>query len=436
MDNLTAGFAGICLFFLLLSLKMPIAYVMAIVGFLGFSYIVSPGAAFRVVSKDLYATFSAYTLSVIPMFVFMGFLAFYSGIGSRLYKFAYTLIGHWPGGLAIATQITCGLFGAVCGSNTATAATIGAIAMPEMKYYKYNDSLSTASVAAGGAIGVLIPPSVIFIVYGIATEQSVGKLFMAGILPGIMLMGLYMATVYLLAKKYPDLAPAGPRFAWAERLKSMRGGIWEVILIFALSLGGLFKGWFTPTEAGAVGAFGVLLLTLLEGKLSREGLKKALMDSTRTAAMIMLLVAGSVIFGRFMAVSRIPFEIASWAGNLLLPSFVVMALILLIYLVLGFFIDALALVLLTIPIFYPVAVDILGYDPIWFGVIIVMVVAMGVITPPVGMNVYIIKGIAPDVPLEAIFRGIWPFLGALVLCIAILIAFPALATFLPSLLSY
>ena len=436
MDNITAGFAGIGLFFILLSLKMPIAYVMAIVGFVGFSFIVSPEAAFRVVSKDLYSTFSSYSLSVIPMFVFMGFLAFYSGIGSRLYNFAYTLIGHWPGGLAIATQITCGLFGAVCGSNTATAATIGAIAMPEMKKYKYNDSLSTASVAAGGAIGVLVPPSVIFIIYGIATEQSVGKLFMAGILPGILLMSLYMVTVYLLAKKYPELAPAGPRFSWAERLKSLNGGIWEVALIFSLSLGGLFAGWFTPTEAGAVGAFGVLILTLLTRKLSGAGLKKALTDSTRTTAMIMLLVSGSVIFGRFMAVSRIPFEIASWVGNLLLPAFAVMALILLIYLVLGFFIDALALVLLTIPIFYPVAVDVLGYDPIWFGVIIVMVVAMGVITPPVGMNVYIIKGVAPDVPLETIFRGIWPFLGALLLCIAILIAFPPLATFLPGLLSY
>lgn len=436
MDNVIIGFAGIALFFLLLVLKMPIAYVMAIVGFLGFSLIVSPDAAFRVVAKDLYSTFSSYSLSVIPMFVLMGFLAFYSGIGSRVYAFAYRLIGHWPGGLAVATQVTCGLFGAVCGSNTATAATIGAIAMPEMKRFSYNDSLSTASIAAGGALGVLIPPSVIFIIYGIATEQSVGKLFMAGIVPGILLMGLYMGTIYLLAKKNPDLAPAGPRFGWNERLKALGGGIWEVMLIFALSLGGLFMGWFTPTEAGAVGAFGVLMLTLLEGKLKWDGLKKALMDSTRTTAMIMFLVAGSVIFGRFMAVSRIPFEIASWAGNLLLPSFAVMAIILLIYLVLGFFIDALALVLLTIPIFYPVAVDVLGYDPVWFGVIIVMVVAMGVITPPVGMNVYIIKGIAPDVPLETIFRGIWPFLAALVLCIAILIAFPPLATFLPGLLTY
>jgi tripartite ATP-independent transporter DctM subunit len=436
MTEITVGFISIIIFFILLALQMPIAYAMALAGFLGFSYIVSPEAAFRVVSKDIYSTFSSYTLSVIPMFVFMGFVAFYSGIGSRVYNFAYKLIGHWPGGLSIATQVTCGLFGAVCGSNTATAATIGAIAIPEMKKYEYDDSLSTASVAAGGALGILIPPSVIFIVYGIATEQSVGKLFIAGILPGILLMCLYIATVCLLAKRNPVLGPPGPKFSWRERLATLQGGIWEVFVVFALSLGGLFLGWFTPTESGAVGAFCILALSLLERRLSLDGLKKALMDSTRTTAMIMLLVAGAVVFGRLMAVSRIPFELASWAGSLPLPPFVVMIIILAIYAILGCFIDALALVLLTIPIFYPVAVNVLGYDPIWFGVIVVLVVAMGVITPPVGMNVYIIKGIVPEIPLETIFRGIWPFLGALVLCILLILVFQPIATFLPGLLSY
>jgi len=428
------GLLGIGLFFVLLIVRMPIAYAMALSGFLGFSWMISPDAAFRVVSKDLYATFSSYSLSVIPMFIFMGFLAFYSGIGTRLFTFAYKAMGHYPGGLAIATQATCALFGAVCGSNTATAATIGAIAIPEMKKYRYADSLSTASVAAGGALGVLFPPSVIFIVYGMATEQSIGALFLAGIIPGFLLTLLYMATVFIQARLKPELGPAGPIFSWNERIAALKGGIWEVILIFSLSLGGLFAGWFTPTEAGAVGAAGVFFLTLFQGRLSWEGLKHALADSTRTTAMIMLLVAGAVVFGRFMAVSRIPFELANWAGGLDLPAFIVMAVILLIYLVLGFFIDALALVLLTIPIFYPVVVQVLGYDPIWFGVIMVMVVAMGVITPPVGMNVYIIKGIAADVPLETIFRGIWPFLAALVLCIGMLLAFPGLATFLPGLM--
>jgi tripartite ATP-independent transporter DctM subunit len=434
MSETLAGLSGVGLFFLLLIFRMPIAYAMALSGFLGFAWLVSPDAAFRVVSKDLYATFSSYSLSVIPMFIFMGFLAFYSGIGARLFTFAYRLMGHYPGGLAIATQATCALFGAVCGSNTATAATIGAIAIPEMKKYRYADTLSTASVAAGGALGVLFPPSVIFIVYGMSTEQSIGKLFMAGIIPGFLLMFAYMATIFILARRNPALGPAGPRFSWRQRIAALKGGIWEVCVVFSLSLGGLFAGWFTPTEAGAVGAGGVFFLTLFQGKLRWEGLKRALTDSTRTTAMIMLLVAGAVIFGRFMAVSRIPFALATWAGDLAMPPFVVMGVILLIYLVLGFFIDALALVLLTIPIFYPVVVDVLGYDPIWFGVIMVMVVAMGVITPPVGMNVYIIKGIATDVPLEKIFRGIWPFLGALIICIVLLMIFPGLVTVLPGLI--
>lgn len=434
MDPITAGLIGIIVFFVLLVLKMPIAYAMALVGFVGLGFLASPSAAFRVVAKDMYATFSAYNLSVIPMFVFMGFLAFHSGLGSRLYAFAYKMLGHLPGGLAIATQGTCALFGAVCGSNTATAATIGAIALPEMKKYNYDPSLSTASVAAGGALGVLIPPSVIFIIYGISTEQSIGKLFIAGIIPGLLLMTLYMLTIFLLARRNPELGPAGPRFSWKERLQALSGGLWEVIVIFSISLGGLFAGWFTPTEAGAVGAFGVLVLTTLERRLNWDGLQKAMGDSTRTTAMIMLLVAGAVIFGRFMAMSRIPFELASWAGALPLPPAVVMAIILVIYLVLGFFIDALALILLTIPIFYPVAVITLGYDPLWFGVIVVMVVAMGVITPPVGMNVYIIKGVAGDIPLEVIFKGIWPFLIALIVCIGLLIIFPQLATFLPEFL--
>ncbi len=433
MSPTMVGLAGVILFFALLILRMPIAYAMMLTGFLGFSWLVSPEAAFRVVSKDLYTTFSSYSLSVIPMFILMGFLAFYSGIGSRLFTFAYRTMGHYPGGLAIATQATCALFGAVCGSNTATAATIGAIAIPEMKKYRYADTLATASVAAGGALGVLFPPSVIFIVYGMSTEQSIGKLFMAGIIPGFLLMLAYMATIFLQARRDPSLGPASPRFSWGERMAALKGGIWEVFVIFSLSLGGLFAGWFTPTEAGAVGAAGVFFLTLVQGKLRWDGLKRALADSTRTTAMIMLLVAGAIIFGRFMAVSRIPFELATWAGNLDLPAFVVMGVILLIYLVLGFFIDALALVLLTIPIFYPVVVNVLGYDPIWFGVIMVMVVAMGVITPPVGMNVYIIKGIATDVPLETIFKGIWPFLAALIITIIVLMAAPGLTTFLPNL---
>ena len=434
MSSSIIGIIGILVFLILIFMRMPIAFAMALTGFAGFAYLTTSAISLNMVAGEIYGTFSAYNLSVIAMFVWMGFLAYYSGIGTRLYVFAYKLVGHRPGGLAIATQAACAVFGAICGSNTATAATMGAIALPEMKKYHYEDAMATASVAAGGVLGVLIPPSVIFIVYGMSTEQSIGRLFIAGILPGILLMSLYIFTIVILTRRNPDLGPAGPRAGWQERLTALKGGLGEVLIIFAISMGGLFAGWFTPTEAGAVGAAGVLLVSLLGRSLSWEGFKKSLLDTTRTTAMIMLLIAGAVIFGRFMAISRIPFELASWARDLALPAAAIMAIILLIYFVLGCFIDALALVLLTIPIFYPIVVNNLGYDPIWFGVIIVLVVAMGVITPPVGMNVYIIKGVAPDVPLETIFKGIWPFLLAIVVCLAILISFPSISTVLPNLM--
>jgi len=428
------GLLGIVLLLVFITFKMPISFAMLIVGLLGFGILVSPNAAFSMATTEVYATFSSYSLSVIPMFVWMGFIAYYSGVGTSLYRFAYRMIGHRPGGLAIATQAACAMFGAICGSNTATAATMGAIALPEMKKYKYDDSLSSASVAAGGALGVLIPPSVIFIIYGIAAEQSIGKLFVAGIIPGILLMVLYMLTIYILVKRNPSLGPAGPKSTWKERLESLGNGLFEVMITFMISIGGLLLGWFTPTEAGAVGAASILIITLLRKQLNWEGLKKSLMDTVRTTAMIMMMVAGATVFGRFIAVSRLPFALANWATNLALPPFGIMIVILLIYLVLGCFIDALALILLTIPIFFPVAVGILGYDPIWFGVVIVLVVAMGVITPPVGMNVFIIKGVAKDIPTETIFKGIWPFLIALFVCLGLLLAFPQIVTFLPGLL--
>ncbi|NLK51936.1 MAG: TRAP transporter large permease [Syntrophomonadaceae bacterium] len=433
MSPFTVGLIGIVVFIVLLIFRMPIAFAMALVGFAGFGYLTSTSAAFNMVVQEIYNTFSSYSLSVIAMFVWMGFLAYYSGIGSRLYIFAYKLIGHLPGGLAIATQAACGIFGAVCGSNTATAATMAAIALPEMQKYKYDTSLATASIAAGGVLGVLIPPSVIFIVYGMATEQSIGKLFMAGILPGIILMLLFMGAIYILTSWNQTLGPPGPKASWSERLQALRGGVIEALAVFIISVGGLIIGIFTPTEAGAVGAAGVLFVALLGKHMNWEKITKSLLDTTRTTAMIMLLIAGAMIFGRFMAVSRMPFELASWTGSLALPPVAIMGMILLIYLILGCFIDALALILLTIPIFFPIVLN-LGYDPIWFGVIIVLVVAMGVITPPVGMNVYIIKGIVPDIPLEVIFKGIGPFLLAVILCIVLLILFPSIATFLPNLL--
>ena len=434
MSATTIGLWGLMIFFGLLVIRMPVSFAMALIGLAGFSYMTSFSAGLSMAATEIYNAFSSYSLSVITMFVLMGYLAFHSGLGTSLYVFAYKMIGHWPGGLAVANQIACAIFGAVCGSNTATAATMGAIALPEMKKFGYDDALSTASLAAGGVLGVLIPPSVIFIVYGMNAEQSIGKLFMAGIIPGIILMLLYIGAIVIITSRNPSLGPKGPKASWNERLSALKNGLGETLVVFVISIGGLFLGWFTPTEAGAVGAGGVLLVSALTKRMDFNKLKASLLDTTKTTAMIMLIIAGAVVFGRFMTVSRIPSTLASWTASLPLPPIAIMGVIIIIYLILGCFIDSLAMVLLTVPIFLPVVVDTLGYDPIWFGVIVVLVVAMGVITPPVGMNVYIIKGIAKEVPLETIFNGIWPFLICVIICIAILIIFPSIALFLPNLL--
>ncbi|MCL2045788.1 MAG: TRAP transporter large permease [Oscillospiraceae bacterium] len=434
MSASTIGLVGLFAFFVLIALKMPISFAMVLTGFAGFAVLTSPSAALHMVVTEIYNAFTSHSLSVIAMYVWMGYLAYHSGIGTSLYVFAYKMIGHVPGGLAVASQIACAIFGAVCGSNTATAATMGAIALPEMKKYGYDDTLSTASIAAGGALAALIPPSVVFIVYGMSTGQSIGKLFIAGIIPGIMLMCLYIAAILILTKRNNALGPKGPKASWKERVLSLKDGLGETLIIFSLSIGGLFFGWFTPTEAGAIGAGGVLVITALRKKMNFTKLKLSLSDTTKTTAMIMMLIAGAVIFGRFMAISRIPTLLAEWSSSLPLHPYAIFGVVVIIYMILGCFIDALALVLLTVPIFYPVVVDTLGYDPIWFGVVVVLVVAMGVITPPVGMNVYIIKGIAKDVPLEAIFKGVWPFLFCILICITILVAFPPLVMYLPNLL--
>ena len=428
MTPVTIGLISIVIFFVFLLLRMPVAYAMLISGIIGITVLNSMNVAFNVAATEIYTQFSTYTLSAIPMFVWMGYLAFYTGIGTKLFEFANKAVGHLPGGLAMAAQAASGLFGAITGSNTATAATIGSISVPEMRKHNYSDSLSTASVATGGILGVLIPPSTIFIIYGIATEQSIGSLFLAGIVPGILLMILFMIVIFFITLRNPDIAPRGEKSSWKERFQALTGGIWQVALIFAISMGGLFTGWFTPTEAGAVGAGGILVLTLLTKQLSWDGLKKSLFDTLRTTAMIMLLVGSAVVFGRLISLSRIPFVIGGWIESLNMPAFAVMTLILLIYLILGFFMDA-----LTLPIFYPVVVDTLGYDPIWFGVIIVLVAGMGIITPPVGVNVFVIKGVVEDVPVETIFKGIWPFLYMLIVLVALLMIFPEIATFLPSL---
>ncbi len=430
MTPLQIGILGCIILFVLLAASLPVAFAMAVIGFIGFALIVNTHAAASMITVELYETFTSYSLTVIPLFVFMGQIAFHAGISRRLFDAAYHWLGHLPGGLAASTVGACAGFGAICGSGPATAATMASVALPEMKRYKYSNELSCGTVAAGGGLGMLIPPSVVFIVYAILTGQSIGKLFMAGILPGLLIALLFCLTIYARCIINPELGPAGPAMSWRSRFLSLAGLI-ETLALFVLVMGGMFLGYFTPTEAAAIGAAGSLIIAGIRGQLSRKMLMRSLMETVRTSCMVMFIVAGAVIFGRFLAITRIPFELATWLAGLPLPGWMVIGMIILFYLASGSFIDALALILLTIPIFYPV-VTTLGYDPIWFGVIIVIVTQMGVITPPVGVNVYVVSGIERDVPLQTIFRGTMPFLLALIIAAVLLIIFPSICTFLPA----
>jgi C4-dicarboxylate transporter DctM subunit len=432
MSVTVVGIIGILVLIGLFLIEMPIAFAMAIVGFVGFSYLVSLKAGLAIIASDVFQMFSSYDLTVVTLFVFMGSIAFYSGMSQRLYAAAYSFLGGVRGGLAMATCAACALFGAICGSTTAGAAAMGKVTLPEMKRYEYDTALATGCVAVAGSLAILIPPSTIFIVYGIMTQQSIGKLFISGIIPGIILTIMLMAVVYILCWRNPALAPAGPRTTVKEKLKSF-AGIREMAILFLLVIGGLFAGWFTPTEAGAIGAFLAMVLALIRRQLTWQGFLNSIRDTLRISAMIFLIVTGATIFGHFFAVTMIPFALANLVKTLPVSPMVVMICILFLYFIGGCFMDSLAMVTLTIPIFYP-AVIALGFDPIWFGVVTVLIVEMGVVTPPVGINVYVIKGVAPEVPLETIFRGILPFLIVLIGNIILLLTFPKLATFLPSLM--
>jgi len=433
MNPVTVGIIGIAILLLFFLLGMPIAFSMAFVGFAGFAYLAGFFPALSLLAQDIFGEFTSYPLSVIPMFILMGTFAFASGISQRLYQTTYAWIGHRRGGLTVATVLACAGFAAICGSTAATAATMGKIALPEMKKYGYDDRLATGTVAAAGTLGILIPPSTILIVYGILTEESIGKLFIAGVVPGVLLSLAFVATVALLCLRNPALGPPGVPVSWRKRFGATLG-IFEAVILFLLTIGGLFMGWFSPTQAGAIGAGGALLIGLGRRQLNWKKFIEAGKDGLRTACMVIFIITGAVIFGHFLAVTTIPFLLAETVGNLPIPPMAVMAVIIFIYFIGGFFMDSMALVVVTIPIFFPVVME-LGFDPIWFGVIIVLVAEMGVITPPVGVNVFVIKGIAPDIPLHIIFRGILPFLAALIIVTMLLVIFPQIATYLPSLVS-
>ncbi len=434
MDPAVIGLIGIAVLIVIFILGMPVGFSMALVGVIGFSIIKNHEAGLDILARDFWSVWSSYGLTVIPMFVLMGSVAYYAGMGGRLYAGAYTIFGRLRGGLAMATVVATAGFSAICGSTSATAAAMGKVAIPEMRAHGYNSGLACGCTAAAGSLGILIPPSTIFIIYGILTEQSIGKLFVAGVIPGLILAGLFIFVVWLWTRFKPKSAPAGGRTTLKEKVQGLIG-VLEMLLLFAIVIGGLFAGLFSPTQAAGVATAAAILIGIARRTLSLRDFWLSIKDTLLITAMIMTIVAGATVFGHFMAVTGIPRAAADFFSGLPIPSMATMMLILLMYLVAGCFMDSLAMITLTVPILYPTVLA-LGFDPIWFGVIIVVVVEMGVITPPVGINVYIIKGVVPDVPMGQIFKGAATFLVAQVVMAALLVFFPILATWLPSLISY
>ncbi len=432
MSLTVVGIIGIIVLLLVLFfLGMPVGFAMAVVGFCGFWYAVSFKAAIAMVGTDVWATFSKYGLTVIPLFILLGYLAFNSGIAERLYDAAYKWFGHWRGGLAIATIGADELFAAICGSNTATAATMGAVALPQMKKYNYSTVLSSGTVVTGGTLGTVMPPSVVLIIIGLQTEQSIIKLFLGGILPAILLGLLFVFTIWVMCRVNPELAPPGPKTSFKEKVMAL-GGIIEAVAIFFLVIGGLYAGLFTPTEAGAVGVFFTLIVTGITKRLTWKGIWDSIMDTLRISSMVFFLVTGAIIFGRFLAVTRLPFHIAEFAASLPVSPYVILAIVLLIYLIGGCFVDSLGFLVLTIPIFFPLGMA-LGFDPVWYSIILTMVTTMGAITPPVGVNIYVVKALAPDIDLATIFKSVSFFLMACIVCIILLIIFPDIVLMIPNL---
>ncbi len=424
------GIIGILIMFLLLALRMYIGIAMSIVGFLGMWYLIGFHSAMGILGITPLAEGSSYTLSVIPLFVLMGQFAFVSGISTDIYKTVYTWMGHLKGGLAMATILACAGFAAICGSSLATGATMGMTAIPEMKKYQYDNRLSTGCVAAGGTLGILIPPSIGFIIYGILTEVSIGKLFMAGFIPGILLALLFIATVFILCSINPKMGPRGQKTSFGMKMKSL-SGTWGMLLLFIIVMGGIYMGVFTPNEAAGVGAFGALLISVLKRKMTWKKLGECLMESGRTTAMIFLIIIGANIFSTFLGLARLPMGLADFVAGLALPKIVILYAIIIVFILLGCVMDCYAIMILTVPIIFPV-IEAMQFDPIWFGVLMVIVLEMGLITPPVGLNVFVLKSAAPDIPITTIFRGIWPFLISAVVAIVLLTLFPQIALFLPS----
>jgi C4-dicarboxylate transporter DctM subunit len=421
---------GFVALFVLMLLRVPVGMAMGLVGVVGYSYLVGPGPALKLVGQTSMRTVTDYTFGVIPMFMLMGALVSVSGVSRELFKAANSMIGHLRGGLGVATVVACGGFAAICGSSVATAATFSAVAYPEMRRFNYPQSFSTGVIAAGGTLGAILPPSTVLAVYAILTQQDIGKLFMAGIVPGILAMAMYVLTIAIIVKLRPDWLPGGEVKPWAERLQDLKN-VWAPLVLFVFVIGGLYGGFFTPTEAGGVGASGAFILGLVRRKLDGPKIREALLSATRTAAAVFTVLIGALLFGYFLTITQSPQKLTEILTGLGIGRYGVLALIMVMYLVLGCLMDAMAMIILTVPIIYPVIVH-LGFDPIWFGVIIVMTVELGLIHPPVGMNVFVIKSVVKDVSFTTIFKGVLPFIVTDIVRLVILIAFPIIALWLPT----
>jgi len=418
------------LFMLVLMLMgFPVAFTMGLIGFMGTWYLIDGDIALGVIRMSVYESVSNYFFCVLPFFILMGFLCLKAGVTEYLFRAGHNWFGRLPGGLAIGTITGCAGFAAICGDSMATAATMGSVSLPEMKRYSYADSLATGAVAAGGTLGILIPPSLGMIIYAIITEESVGKLFMAGILPGVLLTLMFSVSVYIRCKFDPALGPKGPSTTFAEKLSSLRN-VWPVFVLFAVVIGGIYLGYFTPTEAGGVGVIGALIVAVTSRDFSWGGFVEALFTSMRMTAMIFTILIGVTILGYFVTLTEIPLKLADVITNLDVSRYVIFVLILLLYLILGMMMNIVPMMMLTLPILFPTVVA-LGFDPIWFGVIMVIMMEMGQITPPVGINVFVISGVAGDVPMGTIFKGIFPFVLVEILVIVILTLLPQIAMVLP-----
>lgn len=429
MNEITVGIVALVVLLLLFSTGIELGFGMALIGFAGFAYLNGFQPAMQLVGRDIYDVITSYGYTVFPLFILMGQIGFNSGIAVRLYDAAHKFVGHIPGGLAMATVLGATGFKAICGSSAATSATFASVAVPEMDRYGYDRRLSTGIVATVGTLGCIIPPSVVLILFGVITEQSIGKLFLAGIIPGLIIALFFLGIIYAWAKIDPKVAPKSEKSTWKARIRTLPEVAW-ILLVFCVVVGGIMAGFFTPTEAGAVGTFAVLILAIVKKNLNFKGYVKSVSDALRTAGMILMLITGSVILGHFIAVTNIPQTTADWLVSLPLNRYVILFMICLVYEIGGSFIDDLAFMILATPIFYPAVLK-LGFDPIWFGIVIGVVVMIGVVIPPVAVCVFVVKNITKE-PMGRIYKGVTPFLISLVVVWGLLFAFPELALWLPS----